>query len=663
MRPRRLSYLLVSALASLAPLAAQTQLLSIALPEKTRLLEDQRVDLVLEVRNVTNPTGLKVTANGRDITSRFGAAQNVDLDCDARPDTRFRADLVGFTELGYVRIEASVNSGTATLRDVKDILVYPFQPGRQKRNVIVFIGDAMGQTYRDAARLVSKSVETVPGVSGMREGFFDDLLEMDKMPVTGSVMTYSSDNVVPDSANTAFAWSAGNKTFNGALGVFADGTDCRWRLSGTNLANIDSITDNPRVETLWEYLRRKYNYRTGIVSTADVTDATPAGEGAHVAARATRSEVSRHYIENPFLNNQPAFDVIMGGGNDQFEATNRTDKRDLIGEFRSKGYAFVSSATELRAVNSSSKGLLGLFRRGNNATLQSSGVASGPDGNMDVAYDKLRLVRPGSEPEVNFNGFTDQPLLELMTQKAIEVLAGPNGDQPFIVMVEAASIDKQSHPNNAAGTIWDTIELDRSVGVARKWAASRTQNDTLVLVTADHDQSMHILGVTNMNDADLSDRNGTQITIASGVGTQTMRVFLDANANVRAAYNYVNGNDPGNSSGPAGPAAPRRISPVASGFPNYIDENGDGFPENKVTRGKGNNRLIVGYRTGDHTGSSVPVTAEGPGALLFTGVMDQTDIMFRIATALSIDTTSLDSAVKLLQSPNIPQTIGKYSPF
>lgn len=657
----RVALLLAVSISS--PIWAQTQLLSILLPEKTRLLEDQRVDLVLEVRNVTAPTNLKVTVNGRDISSRFSAAKAVDLDCDARPDSVFRADLVGFSELGYLRIEASVQAGATTLRDVKDILVYPFQPGRARKNVVLLIGDAMGQTYRDAARLVSRSVETVPGVSGMREGFFDNLLEMDKMPVSGTVMTYSSDNVVPDSANTAAAWSTGNKTFNGAMGVFADGTDCRWRLSGTNLANLESITDNPRVETLWEYLRRKYNYRTGIVSTADVTDATPAGEAAHVAARAARSEVSRQFIANPFLNGEPAFDVILGGGNDQFEATNRTDRRDLIGEFKAKGYAFATSASELRTISSSAKGLLGLFRRGNNATLASSGIASGPDGNMDVAYDKLRLVRPGSEPEVNFNGFTDQPMLELMTQKAIEVLAGPNGDQPFIVMIEGASIDKQSHPNNAAGTIWDTIELDRAVGVARKWASSRPSNDTLVVVTADHDQSMHILGVTNMTDADLTDRAGTTVSIASGVGTQTMRVFLDANANVRAGYNYVNGSDPLNSTGPAGPAAPRRISPVSSGFPNYIDDNGDGFPENKVVRGKGNNRLIVGYRTGDHTGSSVPVTAEGPGALLFTGAMDQTDIMFKIATAISIDTTALDQTVRILQSPNLPQTPGKYSPF
>lgn len=44
------------------------QLLSIALPERTRLLEDQRVDLVIEARNVTGGT-LTVTANGADLTS------------------------------------------------------------------------------------------------------------------------------------------------------------------------------------------------------------------------------------------------------------------------------------------------------------------------------------------------------------------------------------------------------------------------------------------------------------------------------------------------------------------------------------------------------------------------------------------------------------------
>ncbi len=640
-----------------APLFSQTQLLTILLPEKTRLLEDQRVDLVLEVRNVTAPTGLKVTVNGRDITSQFTGPVAVDLDCDGKSDSVYRANLQGFTEIGAVRLEASVTSGANLLTHIKDVLVYEFKPGSLRKNVVLFIGDAMGQTYRDAARLVGRSVETTPGVSGMREGIFDNLLEMDKMPVTGSVMTYSSDNVVPDSANTAAAWSIGNKTYNNALGVFADGTDCRWRQTGVNMANFESLTDNPRVETLWEYLKRKQNYRTGIVSTADVTDATPAGEGSHVAHRGTRNEVSRQFLENPFLNGLPAFDVILGGGHNQFQAAYRTDKRDLISEFRAKGYSYVSTSTSLKGIDASVGKLLGLFRSGNNPTLASSGVTSSPDGNMNVAYDKLRLLRPGSEPEVNFGGFTDQPMLDLMTEKAIAVLAGPNGDQPFILMVEGASIDKQSHPNHAAGTIWDTIELDKSVGVARKFLAGREELDTLVVVGADHDQSMQILGVTSMSDSDLSDRNGTTITIPAGIGTQTMKVFNDSNANVRAAYNYVNGSDSANSTGPAGPPSPKRFT--GSGFPNYIDADGDGYPENKVSAAKGNIRLVVGYRTGDHTGSNVPVSAEGAGALLFTGTMDQTDLMFKMATAIAIDTKVMDEAVKQLSSEKLPQTFGK----
>src|SRR5260370_28571105 len=92
-----------------------------------------------------------------------------------------------------------------------------------------------------------------------------------------------------------------------------------------------------------------------------------------------------------------------------------------------------------------------------------------------------------------------------MTQKAIEVLAA--GSQLFILMGEGASIDKESHPNNAAGTIWDTIEFDKAVGVARAWAAKRSTKDTLVVVTADHDQSMSVIGVSNIPDAQYLDRS------------------------------------------------------------------------------------------------------------------------------------------------------------
>ena len=83
------------------------------------------------------------------------------------------------------------------MKDSRDVLVREFTL-KQPRNIVLFIGDAMGTAYRDAARLVSRSIVDDKGRNSFREGFFDDLLEMDKMPVSGMSMTYASDSVVPE---------------------------------------------------------------------------------------------------------------------------------------------------------------------------------------------------------------------------------------------------------------------------------------------------------------------------------------------------------------------------------------------------------------------------------------------------------------------------------
>ncbi len=640
--------------------AAYGQSLSIALPERTRLLQDQRIDIVVELRKATAGTGFKVTANGRDITSQFKAPAQVDLDCDGVPDTVYRADLVGFNDIGNVRIIATATAGDQNLEAIKDIQVRQFSLAAKGRNVILFIGDAMGTAYRDAGRIVSRSVETVPGVRGFREGFFDKLMEMDRMPISGMVMTYASDRVIPDSANTATAWSTGNKTFEGALGVFADGTDCVWR-AAANSSTLSSATDNPRVETLWEYMKRKYNYRTGIVSTAFITDATPAGQGAHTASRAYTFEVARQYFENPMLAGQPGFDLILGGGKEDFDPDIRLDGRDLVKEFQGKGFKFVSTATELKAITGADSKVLGLFRRPNTVARASTGIRPTANGNMEVAYDKLGLSRPASEPVPSFGTWKDQPFLDLMTQKAIDALGGVDGSQPFILMVEGASIDKQSHPNHAAGTIWDVIELDKSVGVARAWAKSRATQDTLIVVTADHDQSMSIIGANVIEDADFTDHTTMlNVTVNQPVGEQKTTVMKDSYSNVRASYGYFNsGGDP-NTTGTEGPFGLTYQNISREGFPDYIDQNGDGYPENQKVGDKGTLRISVGFRTGNHTGSSVPVTAEGPGAFLFTGYMDQSDLTFKMAVALTGDTAEGDSFVKnVLQNPKYPATYGK----
>lgn len=601
----------------------------ILLPERTRLLVRQRVDLVVEARNVPPEAKLRVTANQQDISGRFQRAEQA-LDCDGTRGLVFRADLFEFQNAGSMKLLVEVDNGASHLRAERTIEVKPFTAPAIPRNYILFIGDGMGTAYRDAGRIVSRSAETRPGVPGLREGFFDRWQEMDQMPVTGMVMTYGFANVVPDSAETSSHWSTGNKPLTGMLSAFPDGTDCVWRGAGKGGATpaeaLAAVRDNPRIESFLEYLKRLHHYRTGNVSTAFITDATPAGQGSHVATRSATSEIGRQYLENPMLNGAPAFDVILGGGKEDFDPDTRTDHRDLVAEFKTKGYHFVSTKAQLNALDGKDSKVLGLFRRANETRTAPNGLTVTANGNMDAAYDKLGLLgrmnsRPGSEPQPKFGPWTDQPFLDEMTRKAIEILAGPNGGQPFALQVEGALIDKESHQNHAAGTIWDVIELDKAVGAGRGWSHAHANRPTLVLATGDHDQTMTILGAKQISDAALTDRQP--------LNTPKGTFYKDSAVNLRGGL-------------------PSELPPEITGdthhagLPDYQDTDGDGYPENREVNGKGRKRIAVGFRSDDHEGSSLPITAEGPGALLFTGYMDQTDIFFRSAQALTEDTTAMD---------------------
>jgi len=672
---RYLSVVLLATFAcSLATAQSNTSpSIRILLPERTRLLQGQYVDIVLEVRNAVSVANLKVSAGDADITTKFSAPVKAELDCDSTTDWVLRADLQSFNTAGDVKLTVQASAGGAQVTDSRTVGVRPFDlPGGTRRNVILFIGDAMGTAYRDAARLVSRSIVDSNGKNSFRDGFFDDLLEMDKMPVSGMSMTYGTDSIVPDSANTGTAWATGNKSFLNAVNTFADGTDCRWRFNGQqNAATLQYIQDNPRVENLWQFLKRRFGYRTGIVTTAAVTDATPAVQGAYSGFRQARLEIARQFVENPMLGGRPAFNVILGGGADPFTSGGRTDKRDLIAELTNQGYAYVTTAAQLRDARTDGTPLIGLFKSGVTPAAASNGIATATDANMDVAYDKLGLQRPASEPTANLGAFNDQPMLDLMTQKALDVLSnqGPFASGGFILMVEGASIDKQSHPNQAAGTIWDTIEFDKAVGVARRWAANRRSKDTLIVVTADHDQSMSIIGVSNTADAEYFDRTKSEkVAFKTTRGDQDFTVYGDSFSNARAGLPFVNTSTAAsNNGGAAGmPGTFAAISSADSpqtgtystyfGAPAYRLDARTGYP---VNSGAGIRRIAVGFRTGDHTGSSVPVTAEGPGALLFTGYMDQSDIFFKMAATLSTDTTDIDKIVESLASSSLPRTPGK----
>ena len=160
-------------------------------------------------------------------------------------------------------------------------------------------------------------------------------------------------------------------------------------------------------------------------------------------------------------------------------------------------------------------------------------------------------------------------------------------------MVEGASIDKQSHPNQAAGTIWDTIELDKAIGVARTWAAKRATKDTLIVVTADHDQSMGIIGVSNTPDTEYFDRSKSEKSPSRlRSGDQDFTVCGDSYSNARAGLPFINtsttASNNGGAAGMPGTFAPttRPMTPGTStystycGSPAYKLDAATGYPVN-----------------------------------------------------------------------------------
>ena len=98
---------------------------------------------------------------------------------------------------GTIELTVNLTADGIPISDKRVIEVQPFsRPPR--RNIILFIGDAMGTSYRDAARLVDRAIVDTNGKNSFRAGFFDSLTEMDKMPVSGMSMTYGTDSVVPE---------------------------------------------------------------------------------------------------------------------------------------------------------------------------------------------------------------------------------------------------------------------------------------------------------------------------------------------------------------------------------------------------------------------------------------------------------------------------------
>lgn len=542
--------------------------------DRAKFLAGQKFDFAIEVKSADAPQALQVLVNGQPADKFFGKAAAVNL---AAGLSTYRINEVAFNAAGAVKVEVK----TGSVNRMVDYQVVAEKAPQKAKNVILFIGDGMSLQFREMARILSK---------GITEGKYNDLLEMDKMSNLAVITTSGYDSLVTDSANSASAYSTGHKSVVNAMGVYADSTK-------------DPL-DDPRVENISEIVKRSRGMSVGLVSTANITDATPAAMVAH-----TRRRAELNFIAQDMLSDNHIPEVILGGGSRQFlpksvPGSKRTDERNIIEEFKQKGYSFAGNRAEMKQAPNGK--LLGLFQLDN----------------MNVYYDR----EIGKSPEA-LGKFTDQPTLMEMTQKAIDTLSqNPNG---FFLMVEGASIDKQAHGLDWVRAAYDTIEMDKALGMAKAFA--KKNNDTLIVVVADHAHGASITGTYH----ELDGKKGREaVRIYQEAGWPTFEDknkdgFPDEpNPDVTLAVQWANHPDyyENYKFNPV-PTAPAIMADGKAVANPKFGQGGEFYPGNIPTSDPSE----------VHAADDIILTADGPGADYFRGVMDNTEVFFGMVRALGLN--------------------------
>lgn len=458
------------------------------------------------------------------------------------------------------------------------------------RNVIYLLGDGMGRTHVTAAR------ERYYGAAGK--------LNMERLPNYGAVATYAVEKdsdrpaLVTDSASSATAWSSGVKTYNAAIGVDAY---------------------EKRVATLMEQAHRA-GFATGNVSTAEITDATPAAQFSHALLRGCQGPVYSDAsclpkkadggfedkpadrtlitpIAEQIARNGTA-DVILGGGLSRFEPDDQEALRaqgyQVLGSFGDPALPAQTAATQKVATKADLAGVrrgkvVGLFNRGN------------------LTVEQAKATLPADAPQ------RQEPTLAEMTRKSLSLLDG-RSRKGFLLQIEGAQIDKRSHANDAAQTLGEIKAFDDAVRAAVDFA--RKDGHTLVVVTADHECA------------------GFNI-IEKGSYTNAEAVAPPAN---------TDGGNPANNSTPSRPSSGAK-DPVRS--PGIVNGAGANDPKNfgpatfrtpddpaDVRDGSPEASLWLSYLSGNHTGADVPIYAYGPGGGRFAASQNNVELYGKMYRSL-----------------------------
>lgn len=268
------------------------------------------------------------------------------------------------------------------------------------KNVIFLIGDGMGVAQTYAAYLAN-----------------DKQLTMYTMPYVGLSITYCANKEVTDSGAGGTALAIGQKALYGSIG-------------------LDSLS-NPHFSLL--KIAKNQGKSTAIITSCDVTHATPASFVANVKDRNQQDEIALSFIKENI-------DIVIGGGKNRFVSSKRKDKFNLIDSLIKKKYEIYSDLEQIK--NTKSDRFYALLT----------------EGHLDNAKKRGNVL-----PE--------------SLEKTLDILS--KNENGFFIMLEGSKIDMEAHLHKYNDMIDEVKDFDKCVEIALEFA--KKNGETLIVVTADHE--------------------------------------------------------------------------------------------------------------------------------------------------------------------------------
>jgi alkaline phosphatase len=411
-------------------------------------------------------------------------------------------------------------------------------------------------------------------------------LHSDPKVVTGLMNVRSLNSLVTDSAASVSAWATGSRVVNGALNVLPDGRN---------------------LTPLYELLRDA-GWKRALVTTTEITHATPAGFAVNVPRRSQAELIASQMLER-------RIEILLGGGSRFFASASRSDKRDLPSEFHQAGYQVVHNKSDLSAAPKDMP-WFGVF--------SPSHLPFTLDHQAD---DKLKAT---------------VPTLAEMTSAALRKL---EGEEHFILQVEGGRVDHAAHLNDAASAFHDQIAFDDALAVCL--AFRQKHPDTLLIITTDHGTGNPGLNGT-----------GTRYSQSSPLFRQLTNVKHSHEWMLHRIYGIPESNtedmlevDPSK----AGLVQPAKVAEIIQAATSFSLNEYQAVKLHQFFAGKGDalyelanngefqlaqfmaNHTGIGWTSLAHTSDFVPIVAMGPGAERFRGFIQNVDVFRHYTQFAGVD--------------------------